>query len=236
MDMRGKVAVVTGGARGIGKAIAGAFRARGAAVEIIDKLPNGGFQGDIADEATLRAFAAQVIARHGRIDYLINNAMLTHGGLFSCGFNEFNEVLRVGVTAPYYLTKLFMDHFNPGAAVVNLSSTRYLMSQQNTESYSAAKGGVTALTHAMAMTLSGRVRVNAVAPGWIDTTDGSFSQADHRQQPVGRIGRAEDIVNAVLFLCGEESGFITGQVLTVDGGMTRRMIYHGDEGWEYRPE
>ena len=236
MDMRGKVAVVTGGARGIGRAIAEAFKARGALVEVIDKLPNDGFQGDLADEAALRAFAAQVIQTHGHVDYLINNAMLTHGGLQSCGYDEFNEVLRVGVTAPYFLTRLLMEHFNPGAAIVNLSSTRYLMSQQNTESYSAAKGGITALTHALAVSLSGRVRVNAVAPGWIDTTGGRFSAADHLQQPVGRIGTPDDIVNAVLFLCGEESGFITGQVLTVDGGMTKRMIYHGDEGWEFKPE
>ncbi len=236
MDMLGKVAVVTGGARGIGKAVAGAFRARGAAVEVIDKLPNDGFQGDIADESVLRAFASQVLSRHGQIDYLINNAMLTHNGLLSCGFDEFNEVLRVGITAPYFLTKLFMDHFREGGAVVNLSSTRYLMSQQNTESYSAAKGGITALTHAMAATLASRVRVNAVAPGWIDTADASFSTADNNQQPVGRVGVPEDIVNAVLFLCGEESSYITGQVLTVDGGMTKRMIYHGDEGWEYRPK
>lgn len=236
MDMKGKVAVVTGGARGIGQAIAGAFRARGAKVAVIDRLPNDGFQGDIADENTLMAFAAQVIADYGAIDFLINNAMLSNGGLLNCGFDEFNEVLRVGVTAPYFLTRLFLEHFNPGAAIVNLSSTRYLMSQQNTESYSAAKGGVTALTHAMAMTLAGRVRVNAVAPGWIDTTDGRFSQADHRQQPAGRVGTPGDIVNAVMFLCGEESGFVTGQVLTVDGGMTKRMIYHGDEGWEYKPE
>ncbi|MBE0600425.1 MAG: SDR family oxidoreductase [Firmicutes bacterium] len=236
MDMRGKVAVITGGARGIGRAVAGAFKTRGAEVEVIDKLPNDGFQGDIADEATLRAFAETVIARHGKIDFLIHNAMLTHGGLFSCGFDEFNEVLRVGVTAPYFLTKLFMDHFSENASVVTISSTRYVMSQQNTESYSAAKGGITALTHAMAVSLAGRVRVNAVAPGWIDTTDGSFSQADRKQQPAGRLGTPEDIANAVLFLCGEESGYITGQVLTVDGGMTKRMIYHGDEGWEYKPE
>ena len=236
MEFQGKIAVVTGGARGIGKAVCDAFRARGAEVESIDRLPHGGFIGDLADPRVLEAFAAQVIKRHGKIDYLVNNAMLTHGGLETCGYEAFNEVLRVGVAAPYYLARLFMDHFHPGGAIVNLSSTRYLMSQQNTESYTAAKGGVTALTHAMAATLAGRVRVNAVAPGWIDTTGGEFTGADAKQHPAGRVGTPEDIVHAVLFLCGEESGFITGQVLTVDGGMTRRMIYHGDEGWIYAPQ
>ena len=235
MDFRGKAAVVTGGARGIGKALCEAFGERGAQVLSIDRLPHDGFTGDIADPRVLEAFAAQVLEQFGNIDYLIHNAMLTHGGLESCGWDEFNEVLRVGVAAPYYLTRLLAGRFRPGGAIVNLSSTRFLMSQKNTESYTAAKGGITALTHAMAATLAGRVRVNAVAPGWIDTTAGSFSEADRQQHPAGRVGVPEDIVQAVLFLCGEESAFITGQVLTVDGGMTRRMIYTGEEGWTFRP-
>lgn len=235
MDMHGKTAVVTGGAQGIGKAICDGFRARGVQVRTMDILPCDGFIGDLGNEAALDGFVRWVLARHRKIDFLINNAMLTHGGLDTCGFEDFNEVLRVGVTAPYYLTRRFRDAFNPGGAIVNLSSTRHAMSQANTESYTAAKGGITALTHALAVTLAGKVRVNAIAPGWIDTTGGSFSDADHAQQPVGRIGTPEDIVQAVLFLCGEESSFITGQVLTVDGGMSKRMIYHGEEGWQYRP-
>ena len=235
MDMQGKVAVVTGGASGIGKAICDGFRARGAQVCTIDKQPCDGFIGDLGRESALDGFVDWVLSRHDGVDYLINNAMLTHGGLDTCGFEDFNEVLRVGVTAPYYLTRRFRAAFRPGAAIVNLSSTRYAMSQANTESYTAAKGGITALTHALAISLAGKVRVNAIAPGWIDTAGGRFSPADHAQQPVGRIGVPEDVVQAVLFLCGQESGFITGQVLPVDGGMTRRMIYHGDEGWQYTP-
>ena len=236
MDWQGKVAVVTGGAQGIGQTVCEAFAARGAQVASIDRSPHAGFQGDLADEHVLEAFAAQVIQTHGHIDYLIHNAMLTHGGLDRCGYTDFMEVLRVGVAAPYYLTRLLLPAFHPGGAIVNLSSTRYLMSQPNTESYTAAKGGVTALTHALAVSLAGRVRVNAVAPGWIDTTNSELTEADIRQHPAGRVGTPEDIVQAILFLCGEESRFITGQVLTVDGGMTKQMIYTGDEGWEYHPD
>jgi NAD(P)-dependent dehydrogenase (short-subunit alcohol dehydrogenase family) len=235
MSFEGKVAVVTGGARGIGKSIAEAFAARGADVCVIDILPNDFFVGDIADEKVLEAFAQKVLKKHGKIDFLVNNAMLSKGGLDRCSYEDFNYALRVGVSAPYYLTKLFAASFNPGGAVVNISSTRYLMSQPNTESYSAAKGGITALTHALAVTLAGKARVNAVAPGWIDTTGSSFSPADARQQPVGRVGVPADIADAVLFLCSAESSYITGQVLPVDGGMTKLMIYHGDHGWTYDP-
>jgi NAD(P)-dependent dehydrogenase (short-subunit alcohol dehydrogenase family) len=142
-------------------------------------------------------------------------------------------VLRVGVAAPFLLTQLFMEHFNTPASIVNISSTRHLMSQANTESYTAAKGGITALTHAMAVTLAGKTRVNSISPGWIDTAGKRFDGPDAGQHPVGRVGEPADIVHAVMFLCDQRSGFITGQDITVDGGMTRLMIYHGDCGWTY---
>ena len=229
-----KVAVVTGGARGIGKAICEAFTRQGVTVCVIDVLENGYFVGDIADEGTLKAFAAKVLAEHGAIDYLVNNACLSKGGLASCSGDDFNYVLRVGVTAPFLLTQLLMDHLNIGASIVNISSTRHLMSQADTESYTAAKGGITALTHAMAVTLAGRARVNAISPGWIDTTESAFEGPDADQHPVGRVGVPADIVNAVMFLCDERSGFITGQNITIDGGMTKLMVYHNDFGWTYR--
>lgn len=227
-----KVAVVTGGAQGIGKAICDAFAGQGVAVCCIDVLENGYFVGDIADEKTLRAFASKVIREHGAIDYLINNACLSRGGLESCSHEDFNYVLRVGVTAPFLLTQLFMEHFNSSASIVNISSTRHLMSQADTESYTAAKGGITALTHAMAITLAGKVRVNSISPGWIDTTNTKFTGPDADQHPAGRVGVPADIVHAVMFLCDEKSSFITGQDIAVDGGMTKLMVYHNDFGWK----
>jgi NAD(P)-dependent dehydrogenase (short-subunit alcohol dehydrogenase family) len=235
MMTKPKVAVVTGGAQGIGRAICEAFTEQGVAVCCIDIKDNDYFVGDIADPAVLRAFAAKVIADHGSIDYLINNACLSRGGLAGCSYDDFNYVLRVGVAAPFLLTQLFMAHFNAEASIVNISSTRQLMSQPNTESYTAAKGGIGALTHAMAITLAGTARVNAISPGWIDTRGGRIEGPDASQHPAGRVGNPADIVNAVMFLCDPRSSFITGQNITVDGGMTRLMIYHGDHGWRFDP-
>lgn len=226
-----KVAVVTGGAKGIGKAIAGEFRKAGAHVCVIDLLPNAYYQGDLADQAVLEAFARKVIADYGHVDYLINNALPLMKGIDACSYEEFNYALRVGVTAPFYLTKLFAPHFAPGAAIVNISSSRDRMSQPQTESYTAAKGGISALTHALAVSLAGRVRVNAIAPGWIDTDYTVYEGPDAVQQPAGRVGNPMDIANMVLYLCSDKAGFITGENICIDGGMTHQMIYHNDFGW-----
>lgn len=226
-----KVAVVTGGAKGIGKAIAREFRKAGAEVCVIDLLPNDYFVGDLADRAVLEEFARKVIADHGHVDYLINNALPLMKGIGECSYEEFNYALRVGVTAPFYLTKLFAPHFAPGAAVVNISSSRDRMSQPQTESYTAAKGGISALTHALAVSLAGRVRVNSISPGWIETGDAVWAGPDAVQQPAGRVGTPLDIASMVLFLCSDKAGFITGENICIDGGMTRQMIYHNDFGW-----
>lgn len=136
-----------------------------------------------------------------------------------------------GVTAPFYMVKLLKDHLAPGASIINISSSRDRMSQPQTESYTAAKGGIAALTHALAVSLAGKARVNSISPGWIDTAYTVYDGPDAIQQPAGRVGNPLDIANMVLFLCSSKAGFITGENICIDGGMTRQMIYHNDFGW-----
>lgn len=231
MGFQGKVAVITGGAQGIGRVIAEEFEKAGAVACVIDRRPGGYFMGDLAEEDTLVRFTQKLAAGYGRVDYLVNNALPLMKGIDTCTYDEFNYALRVGVTAPFYLTKLLLPYFGPGAAIVNISSSRDRMSQPQTESYTAAKGGIAALTHALAVSLAGRVRVNSISPGWIDTAFTAYEGPDAFQQPAGRVGNPLDIANLVLFLCSEKAGFITGENICVDGGMTRQMVYHGDFGW-----
>ena len=230
-DFKNRVAVVTGGAQGIGKCICEKFRKAGATVCVIDLLPNDYFSGDLADKATLERFAEKVIAEHGHVDYLINKAAPRSCGITNCSYEDFEYAQRVGVTAPFYLSKLFVPYFAKGASIVNISSSRDRMSQPETESYTAAKGGIAALTHALAVSLSGKVRVNSVSPGWIDNNYTVYEGADAIQQPAGRVGNPPDIANMVLYLCSDMAGFITGENICIDGGMTKQMIYHGDHGW-----
>jgi NAD(P)-dependent dehydrogenase (short-subunit alcohol dehydrogenase family) len=231
-DFTGKVAVVTGGARGIGKCICEEFRKAGATVCVIDLLENEYFTGDLSQKETLEAFAKKVIADYGRVDFLINNAAPKMCGVENGSYEDFEYALRVGVTAPFYLSKLFAPCFAEGASIVNISSSRDRMSQPQTESYTAAKGGISALTHALAVSFGGKVRVNSISPGWIDTACTVYQGADAVQQPAGRVGNPLDIAGMVLYLCSPMAGFITGENICIDGGMTKQMIYHGDHGWK----
>lgn len=233
MRFENKVAVVTGGAHGIGKCICELFEKEGAKVCVIDLNENLYFQGDLSKEEDIQRFAEKVLVEHGHIDLLINNAAPRMRGLTNGTAEDMDYALKVGVTAPFLLTKLFKDHFAPGAAIVNITSTRDSMSEPETETYAAAKGAISALTHAMAMTLAGIARVNAIAPGWIEVNGEEHSGPDADQHPVKRVGVPEDIAEMVLFLCSDQASFITGENIRIDGGMTRQMVYHGDGGWSY---
>lgn len=256
MDFKNKVCVVTGGANGIGRCIVEEFLGAGAIVSFIDTDAASGkslsdrygaerllfVPGDITEETTLIAFAEQVINRFHRIDYLINNACISKKGILSgCSYDDFNYVLKLGVTAPYLLTKLFLNTFDSSGSVINISSTRSFMSQADTESYTAAKGGIAALTHALSVSLAGKVRVNSISPGWIDVTmyqresnyADQLSANDINQHPAGRVGHPIDIAKMAMFLCSDDAAFITGQNIVVDGGMTKQMVYHNEGGWSF---
>ena len=209
-----KVVVITGAAQGIGKCIADEFKKEGAHICMIDIQQNDYFQGDISDKDTLERFVKKVIDDYGHVDFLINNAAPLFKGLSNCSYEEFVYALNTGVTAAFYLTKLLQNYFNKGACIINISSSR-----------------IHALTHALAVTLSNKVRVNSISPGWIDTNYTLYKGADALQHPAGRVGNPLDISNMVLFLCSDQAGFITGENICIDGGMTKQMIYHNDNGW-----
>ena len=230
-NFKNKIVVVTGGVRGIGKCIREKFEEAGATVCIIDLLENDYFVGDISDKETLERFAERVISEYGHIDFLINNAAPKICGIENGSYEDFEYALKVGVTAPFYLSKLFAPYFAEGGSIVNISSSRDRMSQPQTESYTAAKGGISALTLALAVSFSGKVRVNSISPGWIDNAYTVYEGADAVQQPAGRVGNPQDIANMVLYLCSDMAGFITGENICIDGGMTKLMIYHDDHGW-----
>ncbi|MCR5413698.1 MAG: SDR family oxidoreductase [Kiritimatiellae bacterium] len=235
MTFKDKTVVITGGAQGIGKCCAESFAREGAKVHIIDIQPGPWFTGDLADKEVLERFAKDVISKSGRVDVLVNNAMPLFKGIDDCTYEEFAYAQAVGVVAPFYLAKLFKDHFADGASIINISSSRDRMSQPQTESYTAAKGGIAALTHALAASLAGKVRVNSISPGWIDTSSRQYSGPDAAQHFAGRVGTPRDIADMVLFLASGKAGFITGENICIDGGMTRCMIYHNDFGWKLNP-
>ncbi len=246
MALEGKVAIVTGGAQGIGRATAWAFAAAGARVYAADideeagaELPEGieFVRADVAEEGDVKNLVERVVAVEGRVDVVINNAGIgDRSSLQVRPLETWDRILAVNLRGPYLLVRYAEPHMPPGGAVVNIASTRALMSEADTEPYSASKGGLRALTHSLAVSLAEKgIRVNCISPGWIDVSNWkkasvrrpeALSPEDHRQHLVGRVGRPEDVAEACLFLAdGDRAGFITGQNLVVDGGMTVKMIY-----------
>ena len=240
-----KVALVTGGAQGIGRAIAQALASRGYALAVADADAAAGAESeftflrcDVSKEPAVRRCVAAVLRRFGRLDALVNNAGLAapqDPPMERLPLASWNRRLCVNLTGVFLMSKHCIPHLRKaGGAIVNIASTRALQSEPDTEAYSTSKGGVVALTHALAMSLGPRVRVNCVSPGWIDVSrwkktaarkPAKHSRADRAQHPVGRIGRPEDIAELVAFLLSDEAGFITGQNFVADGGMTKKMIY-----------
>ncbi|HMB16360.1 MAG TPA: SDR family oxidoreductase [Pelovirga sp.] len=236
------VALVTGGAQGIGKGIALRLEQNGFRVVIADINEEAGRQvvaesageitaitTDVSDEAAVKALFARVSADFGRLDALINNAGIAdaHGApLEQLELVDWNRMLATNLTGVFLCSKYAIPWLRiQRGSIVNLASTRALQSEPDTEAYSASKGGVVALTHAMAVSLGPQIRVNSISPGWIHVTDDALQVQDHTQHPVGRVGAPEDIAALVGYLVSDQAGFITGQDFVVDGGMTHKMIY-----------
>jgi NAD(P)-dependent dehydrogenase (short-subunit alcohol dehydrogenase family) len=251
--MTRKIAVVTGGAQGIGCAVAAQLLGWGYGVVIADNdaaagretaaalAPHGALwfvETDVADEAQVAACVAVALDRGGRLDAVVNNAAIARAPrvpIEQLTLESWNRQLGVNLTGAFLMAKHAASHLRATrGAIVNIASTRALQSEANTEAYSASKGGLVALTHALAASLGPDVRVNCVSPGWIDVsawqrsdrrTQATLTAADHSQHPAGRVGTPEDIAGIVAYLLSDAAGFVTGQNFVVDGGMTKKMIY-----------
>ena len=239
IEFKNKVVRVTGGASGIGKSIAEQFYKQKAKVVIIDKNNcdtkcDFFYKGDITNKKVIVDFIKQVIKKYKKIDFIINNAGLSKGGLLSCSYENFLYVQKLSLAAPFMIVKQLINNLNKDAVIINISSSRAFQSQPDWESYGAAKGGIVALTHAMAVTLKGKARVNCISPGWIDTLNSNLSKQDKSQHPANTVGEPKDIANMVLFLCSNKAKFITGENINIDGGMSKLMVYHNDYGWQYK--
>ncbi|HZO01105.1 MAG TPA: SDR family oxidoreductase [Burkholderiales bacterium] len=224
-----KVALVTGGAQGIGRATALLLAGRGYQVAVADLQESDFFfvRTDVSREASVRACIRAVVKRFGRLDALVNNAGLAgphDGPIEKLNLARWNRRIGVNLTGPFLMAKHAVPHLRRAkGAIVNIASTRALQSEPDTEAYVASKGGLVALTHALALSLGPAVRVNCISPGWISHK--SVRKKDHAQHPVGRVGVGQDVAELVAYLLSEASGFVTGQNFVIDGGMTRKMIY-----------
>lgn len=232
MEQDRRVALVTGGARGIGRAVAARLERDGWRVVVADReaaegLPGRFVQADVADEAAVRALVEGIAGAEGRLDALVCNAgFMIRKPIRALSLGEWQAVLGTNLTSAFLLTKAAEGMLRAaGGAIVTIASTRAHQSEPDTESYSASKGGLLALTHALAVSLGPKVRANCVSPGWIDTKGEALRPEDHAQHPAGRVGRPEDVAALVAWLVGPESGFVTGAEFLTDGGMTRKMIY-----------
>ena len=231
--LKGKVAIVTGAAHGIGRAVALRLAHDGWCVVGVDRDPVEEFAGlrgvmaDVGDEAAIGALVAGVAAREGWLDAIVSNAgFMVRKPLAALTLAEWSGMLTTNLTALFLLARAGEAMLRAAkGGIVAIASTRAHQSEANTESYSASKGGLVALTHALAISLGPDVRVNCISPGWIDVAGEALSEADAAQHPVGRVGRPEDVAAMAAFLLGSESGFVTGAEFVVDGGMTRKMIY-----------
>lgn len=230
-EFENKVVVITGAASGIGKRIKERFEEEGARVYYIDIKENDCFQGDVSRQEDLDRFVSFILEKESQVDVLVHNALPLFKGIDSCEYEEFLRALKIGPGAGFYLAKALKDHMPEGSSIINITSTRANQSMPQSESYAASKGGLKSLTHALAISLGPKIRVNAIAPGWIDTSDAPYEGPDASQQPVGRVGVRDDIADLVLYLCSSKASFITGQEIVVDGGMSKLMIYHGEHGW-----
>ncbi|MED4925219.1 glucose 1-dehydrogenase [Anoxybacillus geothermalis] len=247
MGMERKTVIVTGGANGIGKAVSAMFAKQGANVAIVDRDVKKGeafaeqlradgrhaifVAADVRKVSDIERFVNETASRFGRIDYLINNAGVSRWrSPYELTVDEWDDVLSTNLRSAFFASReaaKYMRRNAKGGAIVNIASTRAFMSEPNSEAYAASKGGLVALTHALAVSFSAdRIRVNCISPGWIETGDyGQLRDVDHGQHPAGRVGKPDDIARACLYLCEEENDFITGANFVIDGGMTRKMIY-----------
>lgn len=249
--MENKVAIITGGAQGLGKAIALSLLEQDMAVviadcdeeagkEMLENRPSAGrlkfIRTDVAEESDIRRLTDESVKAFGGIDLLVNNAAIARGQpLAQLALSDWNRVLAVNLTGPFLCAKYMAPFLKERRGVIiNIASTRAFMSEANTEAYSASKGGLVALTHALAISLGPEIRVNGISPGWIETQAWRkksarrvprLSEADHKQHPAGRVGQPEDIASLVSYLASTGGSFITGANFVVDGGMTRKMIY-----------
>lgn len=238
-----KTAIVTGGAHGIGKGIALRLLEEGFIVIVLDTNPEHlsileketadenkyliTFSCDVGNPVEVENTIKKIETLYGQVDCLVNNAGISvFEPIDTMTIETWNRIISVNLSSIFYLVKACLPLFTEQSAILNIASTRALMSELNGEAYGASKGGIVALTHALSVSLGPKTRVNCISPGWIEVNDyENLSEADHLQHPVGRVGKVEDIAEAAAFLLSEKAGFITGQNLVVDGGMTKKMIY-----------